>query len=187
MLKVQDQKKTLVQWDDWTDLGKRGWVQSILAGQFEPDVVGTLGIPRGLGAGLDLGIDAVIVRGREDAEVVGGRDGGGVLGHAVADRGRVARDGGLLHVVRGLGPGQEALVPDHGVERRGRTPEQVEEGARVEVGLPEEEVHLSALGLRRRQEVRQHLGLEALGDAVVELELGVERVVRRPGLGQGQA
>ena len=34
--------------------------------------------------------------------------------------------------------------------------------------------------------MRQHLGLEPLGDAVIQLELGVERIGRRPGLSQGQ-
>ena len=57
----------------------------------------------------------------------------------------------------------------------------------METGLLEEEVDLGALGLGRRQEVRQDLGLEAFSNAVFKLKLRVERVLRSPGLYEVQA
>jgi hypothetical protein len=46
----------------------------------------------------------------------------------------------------------------------------------VEVGLLEVQVQLGALGLGGRQEGAEQLGLEALGDGVVDLDLGVESI-----------
>jgi hypothetical protein len=57
----------------------------------------------------------------------------------------------------------------------------------VETGLLEEQVELSTLAGGGRQEVEETLELEALGEGVVDLELGVEGIGRVPGLGQGEA
>ena len=54
----------------------------------------------------------------------------------------------------------------------------------MEVGLLEVEVDLCALCLGGREERAQNLGLEALSNGVVELDLGVESIDCVPGLGQ---
>ena len=122
----------------------------------------------------------------EEGEVVGRGDGRGVLRQRVRDSRRVLGDGGLLDIIATLGTDQEALVAQDSVEVRGRTLEQVEEGASVHVGLLEVQVQLGALGLRGGQILRQNLGLEALGDVVVKLELGVQSIGGVPCLGQSK-
>jgi len=168
-------------------LGEGERVDAVLGGDLEADVGAALGVPDGLGTGLDLRVDLVVVGGGEDAEVARGNDGGGVEGLLVADTEGVAGDGGLLDVVTGLGADEETVVADDGVEVRGWAVQEVEEGTGVEVGLLEVQVELDALGLGGGEEVAQDLGLEALGDVVVELDLGLEGVGSVPGLGDGQA
>lgn len=129
----------------------------------------------------------MVVRGGEDAQVVGGDDGGGVEGLLVANTEGVLGDGGLLDVVAGLGTDEETIVADDGVEVGGWALQEVEEGTGVEVGLLEVQVELDALGLGGGEEVAENLSLEALGDVVVQLDLGLEGVGSVPGLGDGQA
>lgn len=131
-------------WRGQTNLSERDGVQAVLAGNLEADRVTALGVPDGLGRGLDLAVDLVVVAGGEDAQVVGGGDGGAVLGSDIADGGAVAGDGGLLDVVTGRGTGEEALVADDGVNVGGGALEEIEEGAAVEGGLLEGEVELGA-------------------------------------------
>lgn len=78
-------------------------------------------------------------------------------------------------------------MAQHGIDIRGRTLEEVKEGAGVEVGLLEEEVQLCAFGLGGREVVCQDFGLQALSEGVVELDFGVEGVGGRPGLGESEA
>lgn len=169
-----------------TNLGKGDGVDAVLAGNLEADSVAGLGVPGGLGAGLDLAVDLVVVGSGEDAQVVGGGDGGAVLGGDVADGGAVAGQGGLVDIIAGAGTGEEALVADDGIDVGGGALEEVEEGSAVEAGLLEEQVELGALGGGGGQEVEEALELEALGQGVADLDLGVEGVGRVPGLGQGQ-
>lgn len=168
------------------DLGKGDGVDAVLRRDLEADGVARLGVPGGLGTGLDLGVDLVVVRGGKDAEVVGGSDGGAVLGGGVANGGRVGGDGGLVDVVTSRGTGEEALVADDGVNVGGGALEEVEKGAAVEAGLLEEQVELGALGGGGGEEVEETLKLQALGEGVVDLELGVENVGSVPGLGEGE-
>lgn len=171
----------------WTYLGKRDGVDAVLGGNLEADSVASLGVPGGLGTGLDLAVDLVVVRGSKDAQVVRGGDGGAVLGHGVADGGAVAGQGSLVDIVAGRGTGEEALVADDGVDVGGGALEEVEEGAAGEAGLLEVQVELGTLGGGGGEEVEETLELEALGEGVVDLELGVEGVGRVPRLGEGQA
>lgn len=168
-------------------LGEGERVDAVLGGDLETDVGAALGVPDSLGTGLDLRVDLVVVGGGEDAQVARGDDGGGVERLLVADTERVAGDGGLLDVVAGLGTDEEAVVADDGIEVRGWAVQEVEEGTGVEVWLLEVQVELDALGLGGGEEAAQDLGLEALGDVVVELDLGLEGVGSVPGLGDGQA
>ena len=128
----------------------------------------------------------MVVAGGEDAQVVAGGDGSGVLGNAVTDSSGVLGDGGLLDVVSTLSTDEEALVAENSVEVGGGAVQEVEEGTGVQVRLLEEEVELGTLGLLSGLVLGEDLGLETFGDVVVELELGVEGVGGGPSLGEGE-
>lgn len=161
-------------------------VKSVLAGNLEADGVSGLGVPSCLGASLDLIVHAVVVAGGEEGKVVGGGDCRGVLRQRVRDGSRVLGDGGLLHIVATLSTNQETFVAKNGIEVGRWALQQVEEGARVHVGLLEMQVQLGTLGLRGREVLRQNLSLEALGDVVVKLKLGVQGIGGVPRLGQSE-
>lgn len=129
----------------------------------------------------------MVVAGGEEGEVVAGSDGSGVLGNAVADGSGVLGDSGLVDVVATLSTDEESLVAEDSVEVGGRAVQQVEEGTGVQVGLLEVKVELGTLGLLSGLVLGEDLSLEALGDVVVELELGVEGVGGGPRLGEGEA
>lgn len=168
-------------------LGEGDGVNAVLGGDLETDGVAGLGVPGSLSTGLDLAVDLVVVRGSEDAQVVSGSDSSAVLGSSVTDSGAVGGDGSLVDVVASAGTGEETLVANNGIDVGGRALEEVEEGTAVETGLLEEQVELGALGSGGREEVEETLELEALGEGVVDLKLGVEDVGGVPGLGEGQA
>lgn len=151
-------------------------VDAVLGGDLKADAVTDLGVPAGLGTGLNQAVDLVVIAGSEDAGVVSGGDGSGVLGGAVADGGAVGGDGGLLDVVATRQTGEEALVADDGVDVGGGALEEVEEGTAVDVGLLEVQVQLGGGGAGGGQEAEETLELEALGEGVVKLKLGLESV-----------
>ena len=128
----------------------------------------------------------MVVRGGEEGQVVAGSDGSRVLGNGVTDGSRVLGDGSLVDVVATLSTDEEALVAEDSVEVGGGAVQQVEEGTGVQVGLLEVQVELGTLGLLSGLVLSEDLSLEALGDVVVELELGVEGVGGGPSLGQGK-
>lgn len=128
----------------------------------------------------------MVVAGGENAQVVAGGDGGGVLGNTVANGSGVLGDGSLLDVVATLSTNDEALVAENSVEVGGGAAEEVEESTSVQVGLLEVEVELGTLGLLGGEVLGEDLSLETLGDVVVELELGVEGVGGGPSLGEGE-
>lgn len=57
----------------------------------------------------------------------------------------------------------------------------------MEVGLLEVQVGLGAVRLGLGHVVSDQLGLQALGELVVEFDLGVQDIGRGPSLGEGQA
>lgn len=172
----------------WTYLGEGDGVDAVLGGNLEANSVGRrLGVPRSLGTSLNNRVHLVVVRGSKNGALVGGSDGGGPGGLLEADSGGKGGDAGLLDVVASSGTGQEALVADNGVDVGGGALEQVGEGAEVELGLLEVQVELGALLLRLGQEGEGTLQLEALGDVVGSLNLGLEGVQGVPRLGDGEA
>lgn len=168
-------------------LGEGRGVESVLAGNLKADRVAGLGVPGSLSTSLNLSVDAVVVAGSEDGQVVASGDGSGVLGNAVANGSGVLGDGSLLDVVATLSTNEEALVAKDSVEVGGGAVQEVEEGTGVQVGLLEVKVDLSTLGLLGRLVLGEDLGLETVGNVVVELELGVEGVGSGPCLGEGEA
>jgi len=129
----------------------------------------------------------VVVGSREDAQVIGSSNGSSVLRSNVSDSSRVAGDSSLLDIVTSRGTCQEAVLTDHSIDVGGWALEEVEESTAVEVGLLEVQVELCALVLAGREERAQDLGLESLGDRVVELNLGVESIDSVPCLGERKA
>lgn len=129
----------------------------------------------------------MVVGGGEEGQVVAGGDGSGVLGNAVADGSGVLGDSSLVDVVATLSTDEEALVAENSVEVGGGAVQQVEEGTGVQVGLLEVQVELGALGLLSGLVLGEDLSLQALGDVVVQLKLGVESVGSGPSLGEGKA
>lgn len=129
----------------------------------------------------------MVVRRSKNAQVVGGGNGSAVLGSGVTDSGAVGGDSGPVDVVASRGTGKETLVANSSVNVGNGALEEVEEGTAVEAGLLEEEVELGALASGGGQEVEETLELEALGQSIVDLDLGVESVDGVPGLSQGEA
>lgn len=170
-----------------SNLGEGDGVDAVLAGNLKADRVAGLGVPDSFGTSLDLAVDLVVVRSSEDAQIVSSGDGGAVLGSSVANSGAVGGDSGLVDVVAGRGTSEETLVADSGVNVGNGTLEEVEEGTAVEARLLEEEVEFGALAGGGGKEVEETLELEALGEGVIDLNLGVEGVGGVPGLGQSEA
>ena len=118
----------------------------------------------------------MIVAGREDGQVVGGRDSGGVGTLAVSCCKSILCDGGLANIVSTFCANEETFVTESDVHGGGRSLEEVGEQTGVDVGLLVEEVQLSAIGALRWQVVGEDFGFQALGQVVLKLELGVEAV-----------
>jgi len=148
-------------------------------------LVAALGVPGSLSTSLNLGVDLVVVGSGENAHVVGCRDGSSVHWSGVSNSGGVVGDGRLLDIVTSGSTGQEAILSNNSIDVSGGALEEVEEGTAVEVGLLEVQVELGALGLGGRKEGSQELGLQALGNGVIDLDLGVKSVQCVPALCDG--
>jgi hypothetical protein len=172
-----------------THLSERGGVKLVLGSELKTDVGAGLGVPGSLGAGLNSRVDLLVVGSREDAQGVGGGDGGVVQRGGVTDSGAVLGDGSLLDVVADLTTNNEALVGNDGIGNgaNGTSGGVVSEDTAVEVGLLEVEVDLLALVSSSGAEVGEDLGLQAGGEGVVELDLGSEDIGGVPGLGNANA
>lgn len=140
-----------------------------------------------LGAGLDVLGDLVVVGSREDREVGETVEGDGVGRGGVAEAEGVAGDGAGRDRVGRLGTEQEAVAADDGVGGEGRALEDVEEGPGVDARLAVDGGDVGRLALGGGEEVTLDVELEALGDLVLEFDLGLEDVRSGPGLGQGDA
>lgn len=171
-----------------THLGEGRSIKTVLGGDLKTDgAARSLGVPRRLGASLNQRVDLVVVRGGEDAALVGRSDGGSPRGRLKTKGSGVGGDAALLDVVAGRATSDVALVPNDGIDVGSGALEQVAEGAEVEVGLLIVRIELGALLLALGQEGEGALDLEALGDVVGGLDLGLERVQRVPRLGDGEA
>lgn len=153
---------------DETYLCERAGVELVLACDLEADIASSGGVPSSLCAGLDFSIDLVVIAGGEDAQVVGGGDGGGIRALAVARGEGVFGDGSLADIVAALGSDEETLMAQGDVEGGGGALEEVGEQAGVDVGLFVQEVELAAVGLLRREVVGQNLCFQTLGQVVLE-------------------
>ena len=161
-------------------LRKRRWVETVLARHLETNVVAAVGVPGRLRACLHLRVDLVVVRRGEDTQIVGGRDGCGIFGHGIADGSRVSGDRSLLHIVPSFRAYEETLVSQDSVDVGGWALQEVEEGTGLEVGLLEVQVELGSFGLRTREELREKLGFQALGELIVQLDLSIKGIGGSP-------
>lgn len=92
---------------------RRTHVKVSLGADLEADLRALdLGVVDGLGAGLDVLRDLVVVRRREDGQVGEAVDGDGVRRRGVAEAERVARDGARRDRVGRLGTEEEAVAAD---------------------------------------------------------------------------
>ncbi|GAO49076.1 hypothetical protein G7K_3235-t1 [Saitoella complicata NRRL Y-17804] len=172
------------------DLGLNGGerVQNVLSTNFEGNSRRRLlGSPGSATTSLDEGVDLVVVRSLEDGEVVQSLDTDGVVDGGVTGTGSVAGDTARLDVVTDLSTSQETIVANNGISLEGRTLEDVNVGATVESGLLVGSEKLSGAGTSLRLEGSKGIDLEALGDVVVELDLGGQEVGGGPALGKGEA
>jgi hypothetical protein len=87
-----------------------------LGTNFKVHAVGRCGrVVDGLGTGLDIGVYAVVVRGREEAQVAERVNRDGVIGSAITKSTSVSRDSSIVDVVVGLGTQQEAVTSENDV------------------------------------------------------------------------
>ena len=98
-------------------LDERGAVEVDLGADLERDVARgrRAGVVHGLGAGLDVGADAVVVARGVRGEVGEPVEGDGVLGGTVAEGSSVTSDLALSNVVRGLGTEEETVTTENSV------------------------------------------------------------------------
>lgn len=172
----------------FTHLDESGIVELVLGGNLESNTVGLAGlrVPGSLSTSLNLRVDLVVVASSEDAQVVGSNDRGSVLGDGVSDSSRVLADLSVDNVVANLSTGKETVMANNNITVERRALEKVEETTGAEEGLLEVQVDLGALALGGREERCEDFSLEAVGEGVVKLDLGVESVGSGPGLGKGQ-
>lgn len=140
----------------------------------------------GLGTNLAQGADLVVVRTREDSEVVGGSDSSAVGRSTVAKSKRVLGHGTRGDVVAKLSASEEAILAESSITSKGGALEKIKESTSVEVGLAEVKVELSAGGLLVRDVGGEELTLEARSKSVAQLNLGVKDVGGRPALGKSK-
>lgn len=168
-------------------LHERSRVELVLGCNFQTDTasIPSLGIPCGFRTSLDLRVDLVVVAGREDIEVIGRGDGCSVFGDGVPDCSRVAGDTTINNVVANFCTSEETVVAEDNITAEGGALEEVDESAGVEQRLAIVKIEFGTLRLGGGEKVCNDFSLQPLGQSVVKLDLCVEGVEGRPGLGQG--
>lgn len=162
--------------DSSSHLCERARIKLVFAGNFQSHVVARFRIPGCLGTCFYRAIDHVIVACREDSQVIGSLDRGGILLQTIPDRSRVLGDSRLLDIIACFGADKETFVSKHGVNVGGGAFEEVEEGAEVEVGLLIVEIQFPAVGLFGWKVIGEDFGFEALGELVFKFDFGIERI-----------
>ena len=170
------------------DLGldERSVVKVGLGTDLEVHVAGSLRVVGGAGAGLNVGIHAVVVRGAVGRQVAESVQRDGVLRSVEASSQVVAGQLLVLGAVGGLGTEQEAVTADHGIGGQQRALEGIHKVAHMHTGRLVGERHQGVLRLLLRHERRDHLELQALGDVVLQLNVVAEHIGSRPGLRESQ-
>jgi len=110
-----------------------------------------------------------------------------ILGSRVPKGSRELADAALGDIVARLATDEEAIATGHSIGSDCGTIKDVEKGARVDTRLLVGETELNRFCVLLGVESRGRFDLEALGNLVLELELGAEDVGGRPSLGEGKA
>ena len=168
-------------------LGKATRIQPILARNLQPDPLPRLTIPRHLRPGFEHAIHLLEKARANHANIIRRCDRGVVDRRLIPDGSLIPRNCRFLNIIPGFRAEEEAPMPDDEVDIGDGALEQVDEGARVDVGLLVVQVGLGADVLAVGEEGGQQLELDAGGDGVVRLDLGVEGVLRVPADGGGGA
>ena len=133
----------------------------------------------------------MVVQHIQDAQVVCTRGGNRVLACLVSQANAMPRQRRLLHVVRSLSAGEETFVRDDGVDGRGHAAGRrgvVAKYATVQDTLLEVQVDLLAfVEALLGREVADDLGLDAIGDKVVEFDFAGDEAGGGVGEGRGRA
>jgi len=143
-------------------------------------------VPNGLSTSLEIGVDAVVVGGREDLEGVVGVESNRVLGGGVTGSGTEAGDGSASNIVSNVTSEQETLATDNDITSEGGALEEINVGTGVETELLVVDTNLGVLLALGGEEASNNVQLQALGDLVLKLDLGGEEVAGGPGLSDGQ-
>ena len=128
----------------------------------------------------------MVVRGGENAQVVGRGDGSSVFWDGVPNSRGVSGNATIIDIVSNLGTSKETIMPNNGITVEGGSFEKIKERTGVEEGLLKVKVELSTLRLGCGEELSDNLSLESIGKGVVKLDLGVKSVGRGPGLSESQ-
>jgi hypothetical protein len=105
----------------------------VLGTNFQSDGVGTLGVPNSLTTSLDIRAYAVVVRGRENGQGVGGMNSNSILGSSVTKGGIVASNLAIQNIIGNFTTSKETFVTNNSVD--------------VEVGLDTPVSKVVALGI----------------------------------------
>jgi len=124
----------------------------------------------------------VVVAGAEGGEVSETVEGDGVFRGGEANGTGVSGDSTGGDVVRGFGTDKETVPTDNSVGSEGWALEEVDSGTGVEGRLLVDGSENGRLARLGRVQGGSEVELEALGDKVVELDLGSENVGGGPGL-----
>lgn len=114
----------------------------------------------------------MVVAGRVGREVTETMESDCVLGGREPKSGSVAGNLARGDIVRGLTTKQKAVTANDGVSGKGGSLEDINDSARVEAGLLPDSVDERRLAALVREERGVHIELEALGNLVLELNLG---------------
>lgn len=110
---------------------------------------------------------------REDRKIVRRRHGRRVFDFTEPKRQAPLLDRRRLHVVASLRTDQKALLADHSVDGGNGALEEIDKCSGVEVGLLEEDVEFSTVGLAVGEVVAEKFDFQTLGKVVFELDFGV--------------
>jgi hypothetical protein len=170
------------------ELGKGGWINSVLGGNLDTNGRLALGVVSSLDTGLNRWVDLVVIRSSEDAQAVGGSNSQAVNWSLITESSSILGQSSLLDIETGFTTNEETLMGEDTINGSVNIVVgwvELSESAGVESTLLEVEVTLLGLEAGLRSDLTNVFGLYASGKDIVKLELGGEDVVVGPGTGGG--
>lgn len=148
---------------------------------------GSLGVPDSLSTSLEISVDAVIVRGREDLERVVGVESHGILRGSESCSCSEAGDVGSVGIVSNITSDRETITTNNDISSESWSLEEIDVSARVDAQLLVLGTDLGVLLAIVGEVASSDIDLQALGSLVLNLDLGGEMVTSGPCLGDSQA